>query len=481
MPAPGRGLAQLLGTTTFRLASAIVALFVVAAAAIVWLLHAETNAVLTEQVVAGLRSEARALELVTRDGGGRVLDAAIAGRSHHDAIQLYELTDAEGRRIAGNFELPPESAALPPEGGVVRYRRASAQGERPRLAVVLTADVGPERRLVVGRDIEDQRGYAERVRRLFLLGFGGLALVGLAGGLLMSRVVVRRIDQISAAARSIMAGDLSRRIETTDSGDEIDDLAANLNSMLDRIEQLMGGLREVSDNIAHDLKTPLTRLRARAEAALRGDGGAGSHREGLERIIEEADELIKTFNALLLIARLEAGAVEENMETFDLSDGVRDVAELYEPVAEEHGLSIAITAAGGPRLRANRQLIGQAVANLIDNAIKYGARGRQAGGLAGAAAGSPIDVGVTRSADGVEISVADRGPGIAAADRERALKRFVRLERSRTRPGTGLGLSLVAAVARIHNGKIRLEDAAAGQPSPGLKVVVWLPDRLYAE
>ncbi|MEQ1714225.1 MAG: HAMP domain-containing sensor histidine kinase, partial [Hyphomicrobium sp.] len=337
---------------------------------------------------------------------------------------------------------------------------------------------GPERRLVVGRDIEDQRGFAERVRRIFLYGFGGLALAGLAGGLLMSRVVVGRIDEINAAAHSIMAGDLDRRIETRGSGDEIDGLAQNLNAMLDRIEQLMGGLREVSDNIAHDLKTPLTRLRSRAEAALRGKGGDEGYRGGLERILEEADELIKTFNALLLIARLEAGAVEENMEAFDLAELVRDVGELYEPVAEEAGLSLAVEAGIGPRITANRQLIGQAVANLVDNAIKYGVGGARS---ALPAASIGVRVRVVEVDDGVEISVADRGPGIAHEDRERALKRFVRLERSRTKPGTGLGLSLVAAVARIHGGAIRLGDSEPGARGPGLKVVVWLPKRLYCE
>jgi signal transduction histidine kinase len=319
------------------------------------------------------------------------------------------------------------------------------------------------------------------VRRVFLYGFGALALAGLAAGLLMSRLLVRRIDGINAAAHEIMAGDLTRRISVDRSGDEIDDLAQNLNAMLERIEQLMGGLREVSDNIAHDLKTPLTRLRSRAEAALRTGGGEDGLRDALARIIEEADELIKTFNALLLIARLEAGAVDDQMDVFDLSDVVRDVTELYEPVAEEAGLSLEAVVAGGPRVRANRQLVGQAVANLIDNAIKYG-RPSSAGadGGDGPTGGGPIRVAVSETVDGVEIAVADRGPGIAPEDRARALKRFVRLERSRTRPGTGLGLSLVTAVARIHGGAVRLTEGAPGASPPGLKVVVWLPKRLYA-
>jgi signal transduction histidine kinase len=232
--------------------------------------------------------------------------------------------------------------------------------------------------------------------------------------------------------------------------------------MLGRIEELMAALREVSDNIAHDLKTPLTRLRNRAEAALRSQDDSASYRDGLSKTIEEADELIRTFNSLLLIARLEAGAVAETMTPVDPAAVIADVAELYEPVAEQAGLHLEVSTCEGLQIIANRELVSQAVANLVDNAIKY-STGSKATQLA-------VRIGLDRAGETVEITVADSGPGIAPNDRPRALQRFVRLEKSRSQPGSGLGLSLVAAVARLHGGSIRLEDNA-----PGLKAVLVLP------
>lgn len=466
--ATGAGLLQRLGaaarTATFRVVGGAAALFVLAAALIFALLFVRTNDALTQLTLASLRGEVQALAGDASAGLPRLAET-VAARSRQPGPSLYLLLDSTGRRLAGNIDPVPPALAANPNGGPFRYRPNPGGSEQLGVAIGVPAAGGAL--LFVGRDIDEQLRFAARVRNAFLLGFGLLSLAGLAGGVFISRLLLNRIEGISATSRSIMSGDLTQRVPETGSGDELDELARNLNAMLSRIELLMASLREVSDNIAHDLKTPLNRLRNRAEAALADTRGEPAFREGLERAIEQADEIIRIFNAMLLIARLEAGAIEDTMAEVDLGALVADCAELYEPVAQERGLELAIAAAPGPRLRGNRQLLGQAIANLVDNAIKYSAgRSTTKGG---------VSVAVRAGHDGPEVVVGDRGPGIAAEDRERVLKRFVRLEKSRTEPGTGLGLSLVAAVARLHGGTIRLEDNA-----PGLRVVLALPRRLVS-
>lgn len=462
-----------LSSGAFKIAAAALAAIIIGATVLVLLLFKQSEVALRMEVLAALRSDAAGIEQAAASGGQLAVEQALLARMTANPNRLYLLVSADGTKLAGNIDQVPPEIAGKPSGGVFSYRRAGeAQSTAERQAVALVVAAGDGMRVLVGRDIEPEQRMLVHLRLVALAGLAVLAAVGLVGGYLLSRVVLGRLEIVNRTARTIMAGDLTQRIPVTKHGDEIDAVAGNLNHMLDRVEQLMNGLREVSDNIAHDLKTPLNRLRNRAEAALRDTSDDNACRMGLERTIEDADELIKTFNALLLIARLEAGALEETTEKVEISRLVAGVAELYEPVAEEAGIALSFSGADGVTMCVNRHLVGQAVANLIDNAIKYGrasaAGVRSAGGRERAA--TCVDVRVSGADNGVEISVADDGPGIGAEDRERVLKRFVRLEQSRSRPGTGLGLSLVAAVARLHGGTIRLEDN-----KPGLRVVLVLP------
>jgi signal transduction histidine kinase len=271
---------------------------------------------------------------------------------------------------------------------------------------------------------------------------------------------------MTETTQTIMQGDLSGRLPIAGTNDELDRLAGNLNTMLERIEALMHGLKEVSDNIAHDLKTPLTRMRNRCEEALRMSEDESQYRAALQNAIDESDALIRTFNALLLIARAESGQARDDMSEFDAAEIARGVGELYEPLADDRGLVLKVEAPDAAPVRGNRELVSQALANLVDNAIKYAAPNDAS--VKGAQ--PEIVVKAAGEGDRILLTVSDPGPGIPAADRCRVVDRFVRLEQSRSLPGSGLGLSLAQAVAHLHGGELRLEDN-----HPGLRSVISLP------
>jgi len=455
-------LTKLFRTTTFRLSLTYLALFSAAAIVAIVYIYWNTTVLLSRQLNQTIDAELKGLAEQYRAGGLDQLVRTVAERTQTPGNSLYLVADGDGRRLAGNLSAvtPDLWNSLGPVEFV--YRRPAPGGVERRLAFANVFRLPSGYRLIVGRDIEDRRELARMVRSAMLWGLGVMALFGIGGGYWVSRKLLARIDTLAATTRTIMEGDLGGRLPITGSGDELDRLSESLNLMLARIEQLMAGLREVSDNIAHDLKTPLNRLRNRVEGALREPYGEPVYREALERTIEEADGLIKTFNALLSIARIEAGAGGDNRERLDVTALLRDVAELYEPVAEERGLVLKAEADAPVLIRGDRQLLGQAIANLIDNAIKYG--------TARAEATPEVEVRAIAKKRVAEIVVTDRGPGVPVSDRERVLGRFVRLEASRSEPGSGLGLSLVAAVARLHGGSLRLEDN-----EPGLRVILALP------
>jgi len=398
-------------------------------------------------------------------GGLRRLVIVVDVRSRRPGSSLYLVTTPSGEGLAGNVGSLEPGVLDRPGWLETNYHRLESPERTEHRALVRVVQLPGGFHLLVGRDLEERE-------RLFAIvvnaGQWSLALVivlGLIGGFFVSRRVLSRIDAMTGTAQTIMAGDLSGRLPVAGTGDELDRLADNVNAMLERIEALMRGLKEVSDNIAHDLKTPLTRLRNRCEQALRSAMGETSYRAALESTIAESDDLIRTFDALLMIARAESGQARDNMTEFDASEIARDVGDLYEPVADEKGIALKIDAPAAAPVRGNRELVSQALANLIDNAIKYA-------GPSGKVNGIPAEIVVRAGNDGerITLSVADRGPGIPDADRGRVVERFVRLEQSRSEPGSGLGLSLASAVARLHGGELKLEDN-----HPGLRTTIALP------
>jgi signal transduction histidine kinase len=365
--------------------------------------------------------------------------------------------------VAGNVASLPEQVVG--KSGIVEVSYQRAGEDMPRHRALARLFILPGGfRLLVGHDIEDRETLRNILGRALLTSLFWLVLIGTLGGIFVARRVLKRVDAISDSARAIMTGDLTKRLPLAGTGDELDRLAESVNVMLERITALMAGLKEVSDNIAHDLKTPLTRLRMDAEQALRARSSPEEQRAALEKIIEESDSLIRIFNALLMIARAEAGNQPEGMSDFDVSEIARDVGELYDALAEEHDVKLVVNTDQSMMIHGNRELVGQALANLIDNALKYGVpEGSDA-------TSRLVTLEARRNGELAELVVADRGVGILPADRARVVDRFVRLENSRTRPGSGLGLSLAAAVAHLHRGELHLEDN-----TPGLRVVISLP------
>lgn len=464
MPSP-RAL-RLFRTTAFKLTGIFLAVFTIFAVFLIGTIAGSVSAVLQTQTGEAVDAELRAIALQYETGGVPWLARVIEFRSRQPGASLYFVTDADGDRIAGNVEAVP--AALLARGGesaqVVPYMARQEDGSQtPHTALVRVARFADGVRVLVGRDVSERDALVRIVQRSLVLTVALMLALGLIAWIFVSRRVLKRIDSIAETSQRFVAGDLGGRLEVTGTGDEFDRLAESLNTMLERIERLMLGLKQVSDNIAHDLKTPLTRMRNRVERALVQGDSEPELRDALHATIEEADQLIRTFNALLLIARAEAGAPDTEFSSFDASDVARDVAELYEPVAEEAGVALRFQENGAAPIRANRELVSQAVANLVDNAIKYAGEGSDAPAVA---------VSATLGDGNVSLRVADNGGGIAEADRARVTERFVRLEESRSKPGAGLGLSLVSAVAQLHGGKLELADNG-----PGLVAVLTLPAR----
>jgi signal transduction histidine kinase len=455
-------LGKLLRTTAFKLTLVYLTVFALFAVFLLAYFAWNTRRLITEQITQTVDAEITGLAEQYRQGGIRRLVFVVDARSRRPGSSLYLVTTRAGEGLAGNVGSLATGILETSGWTETAYRRLDDPDGVEHHALVRVFQLPAGFRLLVGRDLEER----ERLYDIVLAaGRWSLAIVivlGVAGGFFVTRRVLKRVDAMTETTRKIMDGDLAGRLPIAGTGDELDRLATNLNAMLERIEALMHGLKEVSDNIAHDLKTPLTRLRNRCEEALRLAEDESQYRAALESTIEESEALIRTFNALLMIARAESGQARDGMTDIDAAEIARGVGELYEPLADDKGIHLKVEAPAAAPVHGNRELISQALANLVDNAIKYGA------GMNGAEA--EIVVTARGEGDRILLAVADSGGGIPAADRGRAVERFVRLEQSRSQPGSGLGLSLASAVARLHGGDLKLEDN-----HPGLRTVISLP------
>ena len=464
---------KLIRTTAFRLTLVYLLLFALFAASLLGYFAWNTRRLITEQITTTVNAEASEISDIYNRRGLRGLVFTVDSRALRPGANLYLVTTPAGQAIAGNVgSLAP--GVMGTEGwSETAYRRLEDQDNTDHRALVNVTQLSGGFRLLIGRDLEERRRLFGIVAKAAQWSILVVVVLGIAGGIFVARRVLQRIDAMTGTTRRIMAGDLSGRLPVGRSGDELDRLAENLNAMLERIEALMAGLKEVSDNIAHDLKTPLTRLRNRAEEALAKSSCEAEYRAALERTIEESDGLIRTFNALLMIARAESGQARGNMDDFDAAEVANGIHELYEPLAEDDGMTLRVKTAPAP-IHANRELISQALANLVENAIKYGkpTSAAQVQGAVVSMDAKQILIEARREADKVLLSVTDHGIGIPEGDRRHAVERFVRLDSSRSQPGSGLGLSLASAVATLHGGELRLDDA-----HPGLVATLVIPAR----
>ena len=428
--------------------------------AMLGLIYWQTVIYATHQTDETIDAEITGLAEQYRQRGLAGLVAVINERSNPErgSSMLYLLTDQRQNPLAGNLSRWPD-LEVQKDGWMRFHLNADGQRDGPHVAQATSFVLAGGVQLLVGRDLAENVAFRNRIVAA-LVSSGALMLVlGLVGGIVLSRRALARIETINRTGDLIMAGEFDRRIPLKGSGDEFDRLAQNLNAMLDQIERLMAGMRQVTDNIAHDLRSPLGRLRSRIEMALIEEPSTERYREVLQQTIGEADQLLATFTALLDIAEAEAGSPRAQLAPLDLAAFARDLADLYEPVAEEKGLSLTLDAGRAPvEVRGDRHMLSRAIANLVENALKY------------TAAGGAVRVAVATDGTMARLTVADDGPGIPAEERERVFDRFYRLEASRTTEGNGLGLSLARAVVRLHGGTITLEDNG-----PGLRAVVALP------
>jgi signal transduction histidine kinase len=447
-------LARILRSAAFRLTLIYAGLFVVSAVLLFATVFVIATAALQSDMQAVLRTEALQLAEIHRRSGLLGLAEQVTRRMNFRTRgPIYYLVQAPTRQVVvGN--LP----GMPPVEGVVDFVRNADDADPVDARAKLTGfglTLSDGTFILVAQDASRLIDMQHAIVQAFTWAGVLTLLLAIGGGMLVSRNFVRRIDTIGRTSRAIMEGDLSARIPVRGSNDEIDQLVVGLNAMLDRIQQLLDGLRQVSSDIAHDLRTPLGRLRHRLEDARERATSVGQYEAATEAAIAEADSLLEIFSALLRIAQIEAGAQKSAFTTVDLSGLMRNIADAYGPSAEDSQHKLEVAVADGISLTGDRQLLAQLFTNLVENALNH------------TPAGSTVRLGLHTTPAGFEAEVADNGPGIPEPERGKVFDRFYRLDRSRTTKGSGLGLALVKAIATLHGLSLRLEDR-----QPGLAVVL---------
>jgi len=463
-------LPRIFRTTPFRLTLLFLALFAAAASAFLAYIYIATAGEAARRTDREIEREMRTLTAAYERAGVDAVNQSLIERAASERPFLYLLIGPDGRRISGSIEASPVEHFTGTPAWTTFHVSDLEQGQPiQRPARGLQERLAGGESLFVGADVAEDEAYVVKVVRA-LWGAGALViLLGLAGGILVSRNVSQSVTNLTGVVDAVRGGDLAARAPVRGARDEFDELAAGLNEMLDRLERSMAGHRHAGDAIAHDLRSPLTRLRARLEVAyLDVEAGRGDPTQALQQALEDTDGVLKTFQVVLAIARLQAAGAAPDPTSFDLAELAADVAELYAPLCEEKGLEFDSELTRGLTVSANRDFVAQALANILDNAVKY------------TPAGGAVMLRVRRRTSGdAEASVTDTGPGVPEPDRARVAERFVRLENSRNAPGAGLGLSLVAAVAEAHAGALELDEGPGkvGELGPGLRVALVLPAR----
>lgn len=455
-------LIRLIRTSAFRMAALSMVVFGLLAVVLLGFIYYATIDLIDRETNNVIEAESKGLVEQYSLFGLRGIARVIQHRSENlkEPGAVYLLVNADFEPLIGNLipwpADPGGEPLTPPETSEwIHFSVSRGEGEekitRHMRARVISLSGGYH--ALVGRDIGEGERFREVMRAALTWSVVITLMLALLGGLLLSRQMLRRVDTIARTSRQIIDGDLTKRVKVRGTGDEFDRLSTNFNEMLDQIERLLIGMRAVTDSVAHDLGAPLTRLKNRIELTLRGNPDLDAYRSTLQSAIKETDHIHSTFDALIDIARAEASAANFEMKLLDLAELSGELLELYEPVANERNLHLESSLPPSPPVLANRQTLAQAFTNLLDNAIKYTPEG------------GTVRLKLTTNAEQVQLTLEDSGPGIPPADRERVLQRFVRLEKASATPGTGLGLSLVAAVAKLHRATLEL-----GDNQPGLRV-----------